>query len=292
MSRLVVISSTRDFDLQNLFEYELLTVPLSLFNPDGIIRKSNKSQLLKEMERDSAIEELENIEEESLTIIVRIICNDTSKCQTFEDLSESFLNTIFRMFKYGANIDVVCDQYVVDSIKGGERAQRGQVMMQEIKIQNEQMPLPKQRSKFLSNPRNKANLANFLFTLWREKCKEWLKIRQTLILAGGYTGGKEVVKVNCNEQEVLQSYSCDHEEADSRIFFHVVGATQTYAPRRIIIWSIDTDVALMCPKAAHLRNLQQLFFKTGVKDKKQFIPMHDDCENTNRGSISNDSDDE
>ena len=42
MSRLVVISSTRDFDLQNLFEYELSTVPLSLFNPHGTIRKSNR----------------------------------------------------------------------------------------------------------------------------------------------------------------------------------------------------------------------------------------------------------
>ena len=281
MSRLVVISSSRDFDLQNLFEYELSTVPLSLFNPDGTIRKSNKSQLLKEMERDSAIEELENIEEENLTIIdfmviVRMICTDTSKCQTFEDLSETLLNTIFSMFKYGASIDVVCDQYdVVDSIKGGERARRGQVMMQEIKIQNEQMPLPKQRSKFLSNPRNKANLANFLFTLWQEKCKERLKNGQTLILDGGYTDGKKVVKVNCNEHEVLESFLCDHEEADSRIFFHVARATQTYAPRRIIIWSIDTDVASMCPKAVHLLNLQQLFFKTGVKDKKRFILMHD-----------------
>ena len=138
------------------------------------------------MERDSAIEELENIEEESPSIIdfmviVRMICTDTSKCQTFEDLSETLLNTIFSMFKYG---DVVCDRYdVVDSIIGRERARRGQVMMQEIKIQNEQMPLPKQWSKFLSNPRNKANPANFLFTLWQEKCKERLKNGQTLILA-------------------------------------------------------------------------------------------------------------
>ena len=84
--------------------------------------------------------------------------------------------------------------------------------------------------------------------------------------------------MNCNEHEVLESYSCDHEEADSRIFFHVARATQTYAPRRIIIWSIDTDVVSMCPKAVHLLNLQQLFLKTGVKDKKRFMPMHNVAE--------------
>ena len=141
-------------------------MPLSLFNPDSTIRKSNKSQLLKEMERDSAVEELENIEEESLTmidfmVIVRMICTDTSKWQTFDDLSETLLNTIFSMFKYGANIDAVCNRYdVVDSIKGGESARRGQVMMQEIKIQNEQVPLPK-RSKFFRIQETKLILLSF-----------------------------------------------------------------------------------------------------------------------------------
>ena len=46
MSRLVVVSSTKDLDLQNLFEFELSTVPSSLFNTDSTIRKCNKSQLL------------------------------------------------------------------------------------------------------------------------------------------------------------------------------------------------------------------------------------------------------
>ena len=76
----------------------------------------------------------------------------------------------------------------------------------------------------------------------------------------------------------LDSYSSDHEEADSRIFFDVTKATEMYVPKRIIIWSVDTDVASMCPRAVHLLHLQQLFFKTGMKEKKRFIPMHDVAE--------------
>ena len=76
----------------------------------------------------------------------------------------------------------------------------------------------KQRSKFLSNPKNKANVANFLFALWKEKCKERLKTGQTFILAGEFKDGTKAVRVNCNEHGRLDSYSCDHEEADSRIF--------------------------------------------------------------------------
>ena len=77
-------------------------------------------------------------------------CTDTSKCQTFSDLSNALLNTTFSMFKCGSNVDVVCDRYdVVDSIKACERARRGHVLMQEIQIHNEQTPLPKQRNNFL-----------------------------------------------------------------------------------------------------------------------------------------------
>ena len=87
---------------------------LSLFNTDGTIRKCNKSQLLREMEKDFAVEELADIEEENLTIIdfmviLRMICTDTSKCQTFGDLSNALLNTIFSMFNHGSTVDVVCD---------------------------------------------------------------------------------------------------------------------------------------------------------------------------------------
>ena len=89
--------------MQNLFEFELCTVPLSLFNTDGTIRKCNKSQLLREMEKDFAVEEFADIEEESLTIIdfmviLRMICTDTLKCQTYGDLSNALLNTDFSMF--------------------------------------------------------------------------------------------------------------------------------------------------------------------------------------------------
>ena len=149
MSRLVVVSTPRDFDLQNLSGFELSTAPLSLFNKDGTIRKCNKSKLLREMEKDFVVEELADTEEESLTIIdfmviLRLICTNTSKCQTFGDLSNALLNTIFSMFKYGSDVDVVGDRYdVVDSIKACARARRGHVMMQEIKTHNEQTPLPK-----------------------------------------------------------------------------------------------------------------------------------------------------
>ena len=177
MGRLVVVSQTREVDLETLSGYELSSVFLSLFNPDGTIRKCCKGDLLKELERDLAVDELEETDETALTVIdflvlERMICTETSKCNTFGDLSDALLKAVMGMFKYGSNVDVVCDRYdIKDSIKGSERVRRGQVLMQEVKIFSENTPIPKQRSKLLSNPKNKQNICNFVFNDWAVKAR-------------------------------------------------------------------------------------------------------------------------
>ena len=169
MGRLVVVSQTREVDLETLFGYELSSVPLSPFNPDGTMRKCCNSDLLKELERDLAVDELEETDETTLTVIdfmvlVRMICTETSKCNAFADLSDALLKAVTGMFKDGSNVDVVCDRYdIKDSIKGSERVRRGQVRMQEVKIFSESAPIPKQRSKHLSYPKNKQNICKFVF---------------------------------------------------------------------------------------------------------------------------------
>ena len=168
MGRLVVVSQTREVDLKT-FGYELSSVPLSLFNPDGTMRKCCKSDLLKELERDLAVDELEETDETTLTVIdfmvlVRMICTETSKCNTIGDLSDALLKAVMGMFKYGSNVDVVCDRYdIKDSIKGSERVRRGQVRMQEVKIFSESTPIPKKEANsFLIQRTSKISATLFL----------------------------------------------------------------------------------------------------------------------------------
>ena len=117
------------------------------------MRKCCKSDLLKELEKDLTVNELEEPDETTLTVIdvmvlVRMIYTETSKCNTFGDLSDALLKAVMGMFKYGLNVDVVCDRYdIKDSIKGSESVRQGQVRMQEVKIFSECTPIPKQRIK-------------------------------------------------------------------------------------------------------------------------------------------------
>ena len=71
------------------------------------MRKCCKSDLLKEIERDFAIENQEGNEKSTLTVIdfmvvVRMICIETSKCKTFGELSDDALLKVDRESCYCA----------------------------------------------------------------------------------------------------------------------------------------------------------------------------------------------
>ena len=53
----------------------------------------------------------------------------------------------------------------------------------------------------------------------------------------------------------------DHEEADSRMFVHIAHTTQANNVKRVSLWSIDTDVAAMCPKYCLSCGIEEFYFK-------------------------------
>ena len=226
------------------------------------------------------MDELEETDETTLTVIdfmvlVRMICTETSKCNTFGALPDALLKAVMGMFKYGSNVDVVCGCYdVKDSIKGSERVPWEQMRMQEVKILNDSTPIPKQRSKLLSNLKNKQNICNFPFNDWTVKARRVLKENEKLTLSGGFKDRETALQITRHSQANTDALRSDHEEVDMRMFAQVSSAIELYSPGGVIIWSIDTDVTAICPRAMLLLDIKELYFKTGVKSKKCFIPMH------------------
>ena len=82
MGRLVAVSQTREVDLETLFGYELLRIcSLESFYPQW----NDEEVLLKDLERDLAVDELEETDETTLTVIdfmvlVRMICTEIYLC--------------------------------------------------------------------------------------------------------------------------------------------------------------------------------------------------------------------
>ena len=277
-SKLTIIAQSREVDIKSLLHYELTPVPLSLFNLDGTMRKTTKSVTMSWIEGQHAVKQLSHDEHPTLLVIdlmmlLRMICTDKSDCKTFGDISANVLSVILGMnYRYTA---LVGDNYQsTESIKSAERARRGLVQMQEIRNPKKETPIPKQKLKYLSNPANKLNLADFVFRELVTELQEQLPDNMTVFLGGGFKDPKTAVKVEKNECTRVEALESDHEEADSRMFVHIDHAVKELDVKSVVLWSIDSDVAAICPRIVYLLGIK-LFFKTGVKDKKRIIPMHD-----------------
>ena len=95
---------------------------------------------------------------------------------------------------------------------------------------------------YLSNPKNKDNLNDFVFNEWLHEMPSKLVDGQTLVLAGGFEDHECVVDGVVNITDIFSS----HEEADTRLLLHVNDAKGRYGSKTAVIWSLDTDVLVLC----------------------------------------------
>ena len=121
--------------------------------------------------------------------------------------------------------DLVFDQYRTMSIKAAERQERGEILSMEIKIHNQNTPVPNQLKKFISNPKNKRNLATFLCESHVERT---IHPRQNVVIAGGFKDGRETVSCIRGNSSSVSSLFLDQEQADTRFLLHAKHASNTH----------------------------------------------------------------
>jgi hypothetical protein len=276
--RLVVAADARTINLKEVLSYELSVVPFALAHSDGMLRKSAKSVLMSELEKDiSSILRLAPSQQTTAVMfdgmaLVQML--KTGNTSTFGDLAKKHFDIITSGLGNGCNrVDVVFDQYRTTSIKSEERERRGTSSAIEVKIYGQTTPIPKQWPKYISNVQNKVSLCAFLSSCWIDLGMEKLVDDQQLILAGGFRDGERAVVVTGGQSECIEALTSDHEEADTRLLLHAKHAAESV--ERIIIQSPDTDVAVMCASHYDEIGCTELWFKTGTKDKTRYIQMHD-----------------
>ena len=124
----------------------------------------------------------------------------------------------------------------------------------------------------MSSSKNKSVLTSFLCRTWSEIAGAAVDSGKVLILAGGFEDGKEAKAVTKTEVVCLKNLYSTQEEADTRIILHIQDASMN--SKAVVVWSPDTDVAIL--GMHYVRRLGiELWFKTGVKDKARFVPLHE-----------------
>ena len=110
--RLVAISSAnKNFDLETLFEYELLPYPPALFDTSSLMRSANKPKLAE------ALSKFQLVEVEALEEGVKYVFDGGALLQripweikrTYKQISEAYVGFIKKNF--GKNVVIVFDSY-------------------------------------------------------------------------------------------------------------------------------------------------------------------------------------
>ena len=274
--RIMVVAKTREVDLKELFAHELSPVPLSLAKPDGTLNKTAKQTLLAELEKASnaSFSKMPEANADIAWIIDGMAFVRMIKCtsaKTFMALSELLFQQIFKIFdnKLVRRIDVVFDRYDGTlSIKSPEHVRRNPTIGPEVKIANNNTPLPKQWEKYLSNPKNKSDLCNFLSETWIAMASKRLHAGQEFVTSGGFNNMLDCKVASYETVADLRELQSNHEEADTRLLLHASHAARKMD--KIVIWSPDTDVAvLMVYFSSSIKS--ELWLKTGVKDRARYI---------------------
>ena len=128
-------------------------------------------------------------------------------CQTFQDYADNgFIKCLERQLRRVSRIDIVWDVYKPDSLKSTARSRRGKSVRRRVESRTR---VPSNWQSFLQEDENKSELFEFL----AEESVKLVSKKQIIS-----TKGRSVMCSQSKELDNLQP--CEHEEADTGIFFH------------------------------------------------------------------------
>ena len=104
---------------------------------------------------------------------------------------------------------------------------------------NDLCHLPSDWRSFLADRKSKRSLVNYLSASFLTLVPKFINDGQSFTTAGGFDGEKKDKAFTCTKLETFENISLksNHEEADSRVWFHALTCTG----RNILIFSPDTD---------------------------------------------------
>ena len=124
----------------------------------------------------------------------------------------------------------------------------------------------------MSKPVNKTSMVCFLCETLVKMGKSELKPGERFFIGGGFCELSDAVKIVHGNSMSLPELQADHEAADTRILLHAKHTSIICG--RLINQSSDTDVTVLSVYFFSTLSGNELWFKTGTRDKLRYIPIH------------------
>lgn len=241
MGRLLFLSLEKQIDLQEVLTYPLTPIPLSLAHLDGTMLSTDKSVLMRTLETKVQSSDPKDIE---CTIVDGMFFLHTmgDLPPTFGGVARSVLTKLCKL--PGRDIHVVFDLHLSPSIKDSERTKRAEFQNDtSYSITGPEMKRPVNFIRALRSNNFKEELTHFLVKSWQQDSfasilgnkRLWATLNDRCIC---FKNNSESMAFF--EDETL---ICSHEEADSRMIFHIANLHRSIT--NVVVRSNDTDVLVI-----------------------------------------------
>ena len=180
---------------------------------------------------------------------------------------EVFMPYLLTQLNTTQRIDIIWDEYVDNSLKQSARNKRGNGPRRRVLANT---PLPTNWQAFLRNSDNKKELFGFL----AHQTVQYVIPNKTIV-----TTVKQFV-LSSPTMSTNNLQPCSHEEADTRIFVHVLDAVEQ-GHSKVMIRTVDTDVVILAIRVFVIinkkfdRSLSELWIAFGTGKHFRYIPFHE-----------------
>lgn len=265
-AQMIVIAESRDLQMREVLSHPLGPLPWSLATADGLMRKTNKASLAKELHKN--VEAADAIPQPSACVIdgmALVQCLKGDK-KTFAAVAETLLCRVLNEGGTSDRIDVVFDDYREESIKNAERENRGDGLGSEYRnIQAEHKV--KQWRRFLCSSKNKQAFIVFVTSEWKKEKYTAKLSGKTLVV----TCGEICYQLSSGIMQPISELESTQEEADTRILLHAAHAAKSRFASVVIV-SEDTDVLVLL-LAFKSFIPSSVFIKSGSQTRVKYIDI-------------------
>ena len=245
-------SEIRSGDLDQFFQHENQAYPPAL-SQMGKLQTGTKSDLV------GCLEDLVPTQDLSPTPVVQVVLLDGAAivnmlrpgfANTFSDYAtEVFLPYITSQLQHVNRLDVVWDEYIADSLKAETRTRRGKGICRRVEPYNS---IPGNWQEFLRINNIKTELFSFLAnraaTIATDKH----------VISTCHTG------VLCTQSRDVSGLAlCTHEEADTRILFHLEDVLK-HGYNKVSVRTVGTDVVILAVTSTQRLNIAELWIAFGA----------------------------
>ena len=273
LGKLLAISAKHEhsIDFEIALSYPLTATPLSLSNPDGSRRVTQKSKFVEILSsyRDEPPAQAEVVDTDVLVIdfIAQVRVITKAVPDTFEDLAINLLQSIPKGY---LRVDLVADTYRKASIKTAEKNKRG--MTSKVTIKSGKSKIPRNFKAFMMNGENKSRLIDIIFDFIINNKTRCLKIVRANMIVLSRDGGCD--EVTSSEVRRLNRLSSNQEEADTKVVLHTLDALDKHDSKfHLRSPSADTDILVLC--IALIQTPERVYYDSGVGKNRQSICLND-----------------